>query len=130
MDMPVGERFARAIAARDAPALLALLAPQLDFRAMTPGRVWDSSSTREVVDDVILGKWFGPTDRIDAIEGVENDVVVDRERVGYRFRVTNDDGAFLVEQQAYLDVQDEGIAWLRIMCSGYRPVAWSGDEGA
>ena len=122
MGMPVGERFARAIAAKDAATLVGLLGPEVDFRAMTPGRFWEASSPAEVVDDVIFGRWFEPTDRIEAIEAIENDVVVDRERVGYRFRVTNDEGEFVVEQQAYLGVEDDTIAWLRIMCSGYRPV--------
>jgi hypothetical protein len=122
MSMQIGERFARAIAAKDAPALLGLLAPEVDFRAMTPVRFWESNSAVEVVDDVVFGKWFEPTDLIESIEGIENDVVMDRERVGYRFRVTNADGAFVVEQQAYLGVQDDRIAWLRIMCTGYRPV--------
>ena len=122
MSMQIGERFARAIAAKDAPALLGLLAPEVDFRAMTPVRFWESNSAVEVVDDVVFGKWFEPTDVIESIEGIENDVVMDRERVGYRFRVTNADGAFVVEQQAYLGVQDDRIAWLRIMCTGYRPV--------
>jgi hypothetical protein len=122
MNMGIGERFARAVAAKDAPALLGLLAPEVDFRAMTPSRFWESNSAVEVVDDVVLGKWFEPTDVIESIEGIEHDVVIDRERVGYRFRVTNADGAFVVEQQAYLGVQDDRIAWLRIMCSGYRPV--------
>jgi hypothetical protein len=122
MSMQIGERFARAVAAKDAPALLGLLAPEVDFRAMTPVRFWESNSAVEVVDDVVFGKWFEPTDLIESIEGIENDVVVDRERVGYRFRVTNADGAFVVEQQAYLGVQDDRIAWLRIMCTGYRPV--------
>src|SRR4029453_7129187 len=120
MDIAVGERFARAIAAKDAPALLALLAPRIDFRAMTPGRFWEADSSAQLVDEVILGTWFGPTDRIEAIEEIESGKVADRERVGYRFRVTNDDGVFLVEQQAYLGVGDEGITWLRIMCSGFR----------
>jgi hypothetical protein len=122
MSMQIGERFARAIAAKDAPALLGLLAPEVDFRAMTPVRFWESNSAVEVVDDVVFGKWFEPTDLIESIEGIENDVVMDRERVGYRFRVTNADGAFVVEQQAYLGVQDDRIARLRIMCTGYRPV--------
>jgi hypothetical protein len=122
MDVPFGERFARAIAAKDAPVLLGLLAPKIDFRAMTPGRIWEADSPAQLVDEVILGKWFEPTDRIDAIEAIENGEVADRESVRYRFRVTNNDGAFLVEQQAYLAVADEGITYLRIMCSGYRPI--------
>jgi len=121
MDTSVGERFARAIAAKDAPALFELLDPQVDFRAMTPGRFWEETSATAVVDDVIFGKWFEPTDRIEDVEGIEQGTVVDRERVGYRFHVTNDEGSFTVEQQAYLGVENDRIAWLRIMCSGYRP---------
>jgi hypothetical protein len=121
--MPIGERFARAIAAKDAAALRELLAPDVDFGALTPRRAWESGSAAEIVDDVILGRWFEPTDRIVELESVDNDVVVDRERVGYRFRITNADGTFVVEQQAYLGVTDDTITWLRILCSGYRPVA-------
>ncbi len=122
MEIPVGERFARAVAAKDTEGLLGLLDPQIDFRAMTPGRFWEESSAIAVVNDVIFGHWFATSDRIEAIEGIEHGMVVDRHRVGYRFRVTNDDGTYTVEQQAYLGVQDDRISWLRIMCSGYRPV--------
>ena len=122
MDTPVGEKFARAVAAKDASALLELLAPEVDFRALTPGRFWETSSAAEVVNEVIFGHWFEPTDRIEGIEAIEHGVVVDRERVGYRFRVTNPKGSFLVEQQAYLSAGNGGIDWLRIVCSGYRRV--------
>jgi hypothetical protein len=122
METTVGERFARAIAAKDAAALRALLAPDVDFRALTPGRAWESTSASEVIDDVIFGKWFEPSDRIEAIESIEHDTVVDRERVGYRFRVKNDEGAFLVEQQAYIGIDDGAICWLRVMCAGYQRV--------
>src|SRR5262249_32352227 len=98
---PAGERFARAIAAKDAPAPLEVLAPEVDFRAMTPGRFWEAASPKEIVDDVILGRWFEPSDHIDALEAVESETVADRERVVYRFHVTNADGSFLVEQSAY-----------------------------
>jgi hypothetical protein len=42
--------------------------------------------------------------------------------VGYRFRVRNPDGTFVVEQQAYLAALDGQIAWMRVLCSGFRPV--------
>jgi hypothetical protein len=122
---PAGERFARAIAAKDAPALLEVLAPDVDFRAMTPGRFWEAASAKELVDDVILGRWFEPSDHIDALESIESDAVADRERVIYRFHVTNADGAFLVEQSAYFEVVDDRISWLRVMCAGYRPLPTS-----
>jgi hypothetical protein len=122
MTTSIGERFARAVAEKDASTLLELLAPQVDFRAMTPGRFWEAGTAVEVVDGAILGHWFEPTDVIEAIEGINHDAFVDRERVGYRFRVTNSDGSFIVEQQAYYAVEDNAISWLRIMCSGYRPI--------
>jgi hypothetical protein len=122
MDMPIGERFARAIAAKDTPALLGLLSPEIDFRAMTPGRIWEADSPAQLVDEVILGKWFEPSDHIESIESIENGEVADRQSVRYRFRIRNDDGPFLVEQQAYLGVEDDRIAFLRVMCSGFRAI--------
>ncbi len=121
--MTVGERFAHAIADKDADALLGLLAPDIDFRALTPGKFWESTTAKEVVEDVILGRWFDPDDHVDAIESIETGVVVDRERVGYRFRVTNAEGTFIVEQQAYMTVVQGAVVWLRVLCSGYQPVA-------
>lgn len=64
MDVPIGERFARAIAAKDAAALRELLAPEIDFRAMTPGTFWETDTAAQLVDGVILGQWFEPSDRI------------------------------------------------------------------
>ena len=122
MGSEIGERFAQAIADRDGKALLTLLSPEIDFLAMTPNRVWEATSPAQLVDDVILGKWFDDNDHIDAVESIEASTVVDVNRVGYRFRVTNPDGTFEVEQQAYYAVANDQISWLRIMCSGYRPI--------
>ena len=116
---PAGERFARAIAAKDAPALLEVLAPYVDFRAMTPGRVWEGGSARQIVDEVILGTWFETSDEIKSVDRIETEPVADRMRVIYRFNVTNPDGKFLVEQSAYYETTDDRISWLRIMCAGY-----------
>jgi hypothetical protein len=121
VETDVGERFAEAIARKDAPALLELLDPNVDFRGLTPGRFWESTSAMELVDDVILGKWFEPTDHIESLEHIDRGSVGDRHRVAYQLRVVNGDGAFIVEQQAYFDVAGDRITWLRVMCSGYRP---------
>lgn len=37
------------------------------------------------------------------------------------FRGHNADGPFVVEQQAYLEVRDGRIGWMRVLCSGFRP---------
>lgn len=65
------------------------------------------------------------SDEIEALEWLETGTFADRERVGYRFRVRNPDGRFLVEQQAYLYARDGRIAWMRVMCSGFRPASTS-----
>jgi hypothetical protein len=120
MASDLGKAFVQAIADRDESALFEVLSPTVDFRALTPSKFWEASSATDVVHDVILGKWFEESERVEAVESIETDTVVDTERVGYRLRVVNDDGAFAVEQQAYYRESDGRIAWLRIMCAGYR----------
>ncbi len=122
MNSGIGDRFANAVAKKDGPALLDLLDPDVDFRALTPGRFWEASSARALVEEVIFGAWFEADDHIDALEDVQIGAVADRDRVGYRLRITNADGVFLVEQQAYFDVENDRISWLRILCSGYVPI--------
>jgi hypothetical protein len=40
----------------------------------------------------------------------------------YRLRVENAGGTFTVEQQAFCDLTDSKITWLRVLCSGFVPV--------
>ena len=117
-----GERFARALAAKDGAALRGLLADPLDFQALTPARHWQATAAGEVVDEVILGRWFGPGNEIEALESLTSDRLPGREHVRYRLRVSNADGEHLVEQQAYYDTDGERITWMRVLCSGYRPL--------
>lgn len=116
----LAQRLVDAIAAKDRARLLTLLHPEVDFRGMTPGRVWEASGPQDVVD--AYGSWFDDDDHIEAVERVETDAFADRQRVGYRFRVRNADGVSLVEQQAYLSERNGRIGWLRVLCSGYRLV--------
>ena len=116
----IGERFAQAVANKDARAREALLTPDIDSRAMTPRRFWEAKSPAAVVNDIILGKWFAVTDHIEASEVVGTRTFADCHRVGYRLRLTNSTGSFVVEQHAYFGVVDGRIGWLRIMCSGFR----------
>jgi hypothetical protein len=116
----LGESFARAVAAKNHGQVRELLHPDLDFRAMTPNRIWEAADADGVVE--ALGVWFDDGDEIEALDSVDVDTFADRERVGYRMRIRNGDGLHLVEQQAYLSARDGRIGWMRIMCSGYRPV--------
>ena len=118
----IGERFAEALAKKDSTALLDLLDSEVDFRGLTPSRFWEASSARALVDDILLGAWFEATDHIDSLEDVQLGSVADRSRVSYLLRVSNPDGVYLVEQQAYFGVENGRISWLRILCSGYRAI--------
>jgi len=108
------------VAAKDHDRVRELLHPGVDFRGMTPRRVWEADGPDDVV--AAVQAWFGDGDHIEGVDHLETDRFADRERVGYRLRVRNDDGLHLVEQQAYLSERDGRIGWLRILCAGYRPI--------
>jgi hypothetical protein len=117
----LGADFAHALAAKDEDRLAELLHPEIDFRGLTPSRPWEAGDVESVLR-ILLGEWFEDKDEIRSVEQVESDAVADRERVGYRFSVRNPDGDFLVEQQAYLAEIEGRIGWMRVVCSGFRPV--------
>jgi hypothetical protein len=119
---PAGERFARALAAKVTGALQAVLADPVDFQALTPRRHWQATSPAEVVDVIVLGTWFGPTAVIRGLESVSTRHLPGREHVSYLLRVCNAAGDHLVEQQAYYDTDGDRITWMRLLCSGYRPL--------
>ncbi len=116
-----GEEFVRALATKDRERLRATLADQIDFKAMTPNRFWEGTTSRQVVDDIILGQWFEAGDHIQEVCSITTGRISDRAHVAYRLRVRNAEGDFLVEQQAYFTSDGGKIDWMRILCSGYRP---------
>ena len=120
MTETLGTRFAHAVAAKDEAGLRALLADDVDFRGLTPGRTWEGTGPDDVVE-VVFGSWFEESDRIERVlEVSEGDAVADTAHVSYRFDLANDDGSYVAEQQAYYR-GGETIEHLRIMCSGFRP---------
>jgi len=117
----LGADFARAFAAKDAGRIRELIHPEIDFRGLTPSRTWEAADPDAVVE-ILFDMWLEDTDEVEGIEGIETDSFSDRERVGYRLRVRNPDGRHLVEQQAYIGTRDGQIDWMRVVCSGFRPV--------
>jgi len=118
----IGERFARALADKDASALKALLRTDVDFKAMTPGKFWEAHDADVIVDETMLGTWFQPERRITETLAVDTDTLGSMDRVGYRFQVRRPDGDFTIEQQAYYETDGDRISWLRIMCTGFLPL--------
>ena len=117
----LGTDFAHAFAAKDADRIRELVHPEIDFRALTPNRHWEASDQDKLVS-MLFDEWLEDSDEVRGIESVESESFADRERVGYRLAVRCPDGNFLVEQQAYIEERDGTIGWMRVVCSGWRPI--------
>jgi hypothetical protein len=118
----LGADFARAFAGKDGERIRELVHPEIDFRGLTPSRSWEADEPGALVS-ILFDNWLEPDDEVESVESIESDSFADRERVGYRLSVRNPDGRFLVEQQAYIGVRDGRIVWMRVVCSGFRPVS-------
>lgn len=112
-------RFVDAIVARDFAGACGLMHPDIDFRGMTPKRVWEAIDPAGVED--VLRNWLDHPERnVERIDATEPSLVEDTVRVGWRVRGHDADGAFSFEQQAYVREEDGQVVWLRVMCSGPR----------
>ena len=119
-------RFVDAIVARDHDALRACLSPDVDFKGLTPGRVWEGTGPDDVVE-AVFGSWFGPSDTIERVVDVaERDPVADTAHVSYRFDLANDSGSYVAEQQAYYrgGASAHGSRRRRPAVRGGRPRPW------
>ncbi|MGA9160277.1 MAG: hypothetical protein WB297_05360 [Actinomycetota bacterium] len=111
--------FVNAIAAKDRTTLTSVLDPQIDFRGLTPSYEWRATTPEEVAE-VVLGNWFEPTDHVREVLEVRVEPFADRHHLWYRFKVENDDGMHVVEQQSFLDAADGRITRMSVVCSGFR----------
>jgi hypothetical protein len=117
----IGEAFARAVAAKDRDALVGLLAQDVDFKGLTPGRLWEAGDPAGVAA-VFFDSWFEPSDTIEALAGVRTgEDVADTRHVSYRLDLVNESGLQVAEQQAYYRTTGDRISHLRVLCSGFRP---------
>jgi len=132
MTPSAGEQFVDAFTARDRTGLYNLLADSIDFRGLTPGRYWEGTTSREVVDEILLGHWLDESDHVTELISVSSGRVVDCEHIAYRFRLENAGVSYIAEQQAYFTVSGGRIDWLRMLCSGAQPdpEAANGAEGS
>ncbi|HZV72390.1 MAG TPA: nuclear transport factor 2 family protein [Conexibacter sp.] len=112
--------FVDAVLARDFARARGLLHPDIDFRAMTPKRVWEADGPAAVEE--VLRAWFEHPERdVERVDPTEPSSVGDTLRVGWRVHGSDANGPFVYEQQAYLREDDRRVVWLRVMCSGPRP---------
>lgn len=117
-----GRTFAEALAAKDTAAVRAVTSPDLDFRAMTPGRFWEASTQDELLE-ILFANWLDPTDEVLALLTCESGEVSTRRHVSYRLHLRNGNGESLMEQQMYYQASEGRIHWARVMCSGAVPTS-------
>jgi hypothetical protein len=117
----LGAQFAEALAAKDFDRLAELVDPAIDFKGVTPSRTWEVNSADELISGV-LRLWLEEEDEVEELVEVQTGSVADRERVGYLMRVRDADGPYVFEQQAYYTERDGRIDWMRVTCSGWRPI--------
>jgi hypothetical protein len=110
-----------AIVAQNVTRAVALLHPEVSFRAMTPNRFWEAEGAAGV--EAIFRQWFeDPDEEVHGIEATEPVSIVETMRVGWLVRISDADGPHVFEQQAYVRERDGQIDWMRVMCSGWIPL--------
>ena len=122
----IGERWAAALRAADFAGLGRCLAPDVRIHAVLPSRFADASGRDEAV--ALLRQWLGG-ERGFAVLAASSGMVGDVLRLDYRVRISGPEPC-LMEQHAYGRVAADGIADLRLVCSGWRPVPSPAPVGA
>ncbi len=121
----VADRFLGALAARDYPTLASCFGEGARFHALVPRGLREAIGADEATS--YFQRWFGAADRVELLaSGAES--VVERCHLSWRFRVHDEAGWQVIEQQAYASIQDGQIVRMDLLCSGFLPMA--SPEGA
>ena len=115
----LGEQFLSALGSRDFDRIETLFSDDAAFRALTPSSVYEVSGPTESVG--LLRKWMGNATEFEIVASTV-EPVVDRLHVSYRIRLWENDRWSIVEQKTYCRVEDDRIAAMNLVCSGFRPV--------
>ena len=115
----LGQAYITALTTQKLESLKTIFGQQLRFRALVPRRLCEGQSTDEAIE--WLRRWFGEADEIQVLQSSAAQVF-DRLYLNYRLRVHDViNGWRVIEQHAYLIVQDGQIVDMWLLCSGFRP---------
>lgn len=118
--------FLEALTSRDFEGVEASLAPDVRFRGLLPGGLRELQGAAAVTGQ--LRTWFEKPDVFE-VERSDSEDVAGRLQIAYRFRLHDENGWRVIEQQAFCDVDDGRIWRLDLVCSGFRPIAGSEPGG-
>jgi TusA-related sulfurtransferase len=113
------KRFVEAVAARDLHGIVAALAPDARFRYLIPPGPGEIAGAAAVAAKYL--QWFGAADAL-RVQSVLVEPLADRISVRYRFLLHEQEGWQVIEQQTFLDIDEElRITAIDLLCSGFRP---------
>ena len=119
--LQLGRRLIDGIVAHDWAAIADCFEPDARLRAVVPQEnpFRDRVGAQEAADQI--RRWFGDADVTELVSS-SVEPMGDRVHVAYRIHEHEPDGWYLVEQQAFITPGEGGIAFLNLVCSGFRPV--------
>ncbi|TME30131.1 MAG: hypothetical protein E6I62_09375 [Chloroflexi bacterium] len=119
--LDLGRRLIHGIVAHDWVGIEECFEPEARLRAVVPQEnpFRDRLGAHDAAQQ--LQRWFGDADVTELVSS-SVEPMGDRVRIAYRIHEHEPDGWYLVEQQAYLTPGERGIAFLNLVCSGFRPV--------
>ena len=116
---PVATSFVGALAVRDYREIFGALVRDVRFRFLIPSGPGEIVGAADVAARFF--DWFGEADRLE-VDAVIVEALPDRLSARYRFLLHEQGGWEVVEQQSYLDVDEQGrIVAIDLLCSGFRP---------
>jgi hypothetical protein len=114
-------RFVEAVAAMDYRGIFGAMTPDARFRFLLPGGPGQIVGAADVAAKFF--QWFGNAD-VAEVQSMRVEPLPDRMSARYRFLVHEQEGWEVIEQQMYLDMNEEGrIRAIDLLCSGFRAVA-------
>ncbi len=120
-------RLIDALEIPDRVSLENLFAEDVRLRASVPQL--DVERTGRADAAALMVGWFADATDIARVHSAV-DIVGDVWHAAYRFRLREADADLVVEQHAYCTIGDGLITSIRVMCSGFRPVAGAVSDAA
>jgi len=111
-------RFLDALERRDFEQLGATFKPAGRFRGLVPSALREAEGPEAVAERFRI--WNGDAEDWELLES-DTEQLADVVRLRWRVASTDPElGRTVYEQTAYAGVDDEGIAWMNLVCSGDR----------
>ena len=110
-------KFLELLAARDFDRLAACLAGDAHARFLLPHGLEEYDGPGAIV--ARIKTWFGSATVFDLASSTEDEVGM-RHRISWRFSVVRDGSRQVIEQLVYLDLGNQGIERIDLLCSGFQ----------